>query len=474
MGLYLKKILFNKSTYKPVFFLILSIYLYVTWFFWYIVDRIDLCSRLNISENGLALLIIIVSSIILIAHKSIDSVFYNKNIKNILIMPINCNTLYRVYLKEVLSIPFSIATLLFFVLFFYKEQYLSTIKFYVISVGFICLISTISFIVLLALLKTSTYKNIGYLFVVFKYINFLTALFLFKNFIKDLLSMKESYLYSNIHGFLSFPLFLPIVILLCLLTVFVSYILFNFIFVKNIYKIFSFEYAHKTSRKREIFKIKDPYIFLEIKRYFSNKDSIFYFFLQNIIVSLFILNYMRTSQISYLVKNTDFILLTSISSLNSFSTTSYSLDFELKYILKLLPIKSFKIFKSKVLISFLLNEMLIFFFILVRSIILNNNTIIVLLLYGTLSNFLFAFIGVLLDYLMPRTAITKTEYLHGNLNKLITIILALFILHIEVFIDRLLITVSTSISTGYVGAIFKFFIIIFLKLFVKNIWGKSK
>ena len=111
------------------------------------------------------------------------------------------------------------------------------------------------------------------------------------------------------------------------------------------------------------FVITAPYFFLEKKRCFANKDILFYAVLKNIILIILLYKFI-TTRYSLDTTLVNMIIVIILCSINPFSVTAYSSDPYINQLVLTTPIDSYKIFQSKVRMSFFLNSTIVLIFIL--------------------------------------------------------------------------------------------------------------
>lgn len=450
----LKKILFKKnSTTFPTKIAYCAIGFYLGYLFWYIIERLQLLNHLDITGQLFSYLISLPVSIILIIYKIIDTMFYNKNIRDILVMPIKSKNLFIIYILEITLPATKIESILFLTLSLNHTMYLSILKYYIISIASIYLISLTICILLLLLLKISNRAYIGYFFVFFQYGGFILTIFSSKDILRYLIFFQKTNTISALCSSLDSMLFLPIILTGCLIMLIITYILFQCIFLQNIYKIIDFHYLQHSSARKKIFHIHHPYLYLERKRCFENKDIIFYSILKSLVSAILIYNFIKDKY--YIDENLiGLLLIFLLSAINPFSITSYSSDPFSNELTLIMPVSPYKVFQSKVCISFLLNELIIFLCTLIIFFITPSITNFLLILYGIVTNYFCSFIGVFLDYLMPKYTENKTELLHGNINKLILLFLTGIKTFVEVytinafFNNKHLLVIATGIDTA--------------------------
>lgn len=431
----LKKILYFKKEGSLLIILLYCILsFYLCYLFWYVVERLQLINHLNISSPLFSFIVSLPIGTLMLIYKIIDSMFYNKRIKDILTMPINRKHLFKIYLSEI-NVPFiELETLLFITLGLYTPDLLSVVKYYLSSITLIFLFSLSLCCLLLIILKICHTTHSGYIMIFFQYGGFLTTLLLFKNLLTYLLFFQRTASVTLFLSIVQAPLFLPAVFIGSIVLAIITFILFDHIFFQNIYKIIDFEYNKLFYSKKELFYIRTPYFFLEKKRCFANKDILFYAVLKNIILIILLYKFI-TTRYSLDTTLVNMIIVIILCSINPFSVTAYSSDPYINQLVLTTPIDSYKIFQSKVRMSFFLNSTIVLIFILINFFIIHTKKdIFFLVLYGLVNNYLCSFIGVIFDCLMPDYTKNKTELLHGNSNKFLSLIVMTLKTIFEIYI----------------------------------------
>lgn len=437
----LRKVLFKKKTttlhIKAVY---CAAGFYMGYLFWYIIERLQLLNHLDITGQLFLYLFCLPVSIIIIIYKIIDSMFYNKRISDILTMPIKSQYLFITYLLEITLPAIKMETILIITLSIKNKMYISILKYYLISITSICLISSTLCILLLFLLKLCNSTYIGYYLVFIQYGGFILTIFSSKDILLYLIFFQKTNAITVLCSSLESWLFLPIVLIGCIVMFIFAYNLFQNIFIQNIYKINDFQYLQHSSARKKIFQISHPYLYLERKRCLENKDIIFYSILKSLVSAILIYKFIKSRY--YIEKNLiDMLLIFLLSAINPISITSYSSDPFNTELTSIMPVSPYKMFQSKVCISFLINELIVFLYTLIIFFITpSKTTSLLLILYGILTNYSCSFIGVLFDYLMPKYTENKTELLHGNSNKLIL----LLVMGIKTFVEVYIINIFFS------------------------------
>ena len=433
MNVLLKKILFKKQFSVPATLLISVAGLYLGFFLWYAIDQIDLLDNIKINVNAFSLLLSIPFVSITIIYKTIDSVFYNHRITVLLPLPLATKKLFHIYIEEIIRLPFELLILIFVSSMIYNGFSFESVKYCLLGIIFTYIVTLIIFIVCLMILNICPTHLIGYAFTLFQYSGFISVILLCNIYMQHFFKKRASFIIITISEFrFSYITFCGINCIFLVLT-YISFILFNNIFLQRISKISLFQYLTKKSRKIDIFRMKHPLMYLERKRYLQNKEIVFYSGIKSIvtIVTIYVL-FISKLNISEIGLKMLLIILPSASSI--YSTTAYSSDSDYNKISNYLPISVYNVYKSKVITSFVLNEIITIIFFVPLSLNEKTSSLLSLLIWGTLSNFNNSTFGVLLDYFMPNRTQNKSELLHGNTNKLFTIAFAISRFLIEEYI----------------------------------------
>ena len=185
---------------------------------------------------------------------------------------------------------------------------------------------------------------------------------------------------------------------------------------------FQYQKANKTTAPT---KIKNPYFLLEWKRVSRNKELIFFSNIKNILTVIVLCG--------LLVQNFDWIgvseqytmelfLLVSCCAVNTISSTVYSSDPNKAY-LSFLPVSTHRLFFWKTLQGFFWGEITVLLFWAGATFFhgISARDAFLLLIYGTVMNYGCVWLGVFLDYKMPRSPNSTNELLHGNISKVIVL-----------------------------------------------------
>lgn len=433
---------------------------YLCCLFWYIVERIQILDYLNISAPVFCFILSIPIGMIMNIYKIIDAMFYNNKVREIISMPVKEKILFNIYISE-LNTPFiKLETMLFLTLNLYTTNIISVIRYYIASITFIFLFSLLNCCLLLILLKICSDKYSKYFIVFFQYCGYSITLLLTKYLFTFLLFKQKIKFITTFLYIAQTTYFIPLICIGNFIFFFITFILFRHIFLQNIYKIIDSKNQKILCKKRNLFLIKMPYCFLERKRYTGNKEILFYGGLKNFILIALLYNFM-TNKYSLDSSLTSMIIIIILCSVNPFSVTAYSSDCAISRIVSITPMNPYKVFQSKVQISFFLNLIILLSFEIIYSFITHmGSEIYLIIIYGFINNYLCSFIGVTLDYLMPHYTESKTELFHGNLNRLLCLAISFFKIFIEVHLiyrlsyTKYLLPIATLLDILLLTAIF--------------------
>lgn len=410
--------------------------IYVGYLFWYMVTQYF--SEIAVYYGLLVSFISILSCTFLAVYYLPDQFCVNRYIKDILYYPVSAQTILSVLLIRMIAMQFGICIVMAYPQFFCgSSNWLCTLKDILICLIVICAIDFM--IILLSAIISRVFSNrmVGYAFVVFQYGSFLLLVAFAGNMIAfgfihpDFLSwINERIGFTNIFLFV-----IPLAIILGIAMIMV----FNYWYIKGYLNIQSFHKQMAVKRTPAI-RIEHPYFLIEWKRVLWNKELIFFSNFKNVltIVALCRLLVQNFGQIAFGEKYVmELFLLMSCCGTNTISSTAYSCDSNRVYY-AFLPVSQRQMFLWKTIQGFLWGEIMVFLFefviILVKDIPMID--VCLLFLYGTFMNYVCSWIGVFLDFKMPRTANSVNELLHGNISKVIVLIVAIAITIGEFYLVR--------------------------------------
>lgn len=266
---------------------------------------------------------------------------------------------------------------------------------------------------------------VGYVFVIFQYVSFLLLAVFVGNMIALGFSQPD-FLQRINEKTASINFFLFVTQLAVLLGVAMT-IVFKYWYVKGYLNIQNF---HKQVPKKHdpIIRIEHPYFLIEWKRILQNKELLFFSNFKNVLTVIVLCHLLvrNLGQIALGEKYTiELFLLVSCCGTNTISSTAYSSDSNRKFY-AILPISPRQMFLWKTIQGFLWGEIMVL--LLGMGIIVMNDIPALdswlLFAYGTSMNYACSWLGVFLDFKMPRTVNSTNELLHGNINKVIVLIAA--------------------------------------------------
>jgi ABC-2 type transport system permease protein len=407
---------------------------------WYVIGNSAAFTQLNCNYLEISALISFSISFFIVSYKFIDDIYFNSKIADLMYLPIKIIDILIIILRKNMSFQLLGIVMIYFpcILVFGLKggEFFPCV---VLTIFLTVVLDFIMLIISLTICMVSSLKNIGYRLITFQYFCFLGYSFFIKKFIFSLVFHEKSYAY-DIWSFIVKPNMIKL-LAICVITFFlfiISIKLYLISYTNTYYKISSFKNRKKKHSQKGIVMIKYTYLFIELKRIIRKKEILFYSSLKSIItiiiVTKILLNKisafnMESANISYM------IIATLISSINAISTTSFSSDYANISYFRMLPINFKKLFKAKVLVSFMFNELLIVIYTMLRLIVERQdlNSIPLLILYSTITNYICAWLGVYLDYSAPLKTNSDNELLHGNPNKLGVVIYGGLILFAEIW-----------------------------------------
>lgn len=411
--------------------------IYVGYLFWYMVTQYF--SEITAYYGLLVSFISILSCTFLAVYYLPNHFCVNHYIKDILYYPVSTQTILSALLIRMIAMQSGICIAMAYPQFFFcgNSSWLCALKDILVRLAVICAIDFT--IILLSVIISRIFSNqmVGYAFMVFQYVSFLLPAVSTGNIITfgfihpDFLSwINERIGFTNIFLFI-----IPLAIILGIAMTMV----FNCWYIKGYLNIQSFHKQVATKRTPAT-RIEHPYFLIEWKRVLRNKELIFFSNFKNVltIVVLYRLLVQNFGQIAvgekYVV---ELFLLMSWCSANTISSTAYSGDSNRMYY-AFLPISQRQMFLWKTIQGFLWGEIMVFLFGFVIILVKDIPVIDVCLLfwYGTFMNYACSWIGVFLDFKMPRTTNSTSELLHGNISKVIVVIVSIAITIGEFYLVR--------------------------------------
>lgn len=238
-------------------------------------------------------------------------------------------------------------------------------------------------------------------------------------------------------------------------------------FIRGYINTQNFQHRRK-SRAVRLTKIKNPYLLLEWKRVSRNKELIFFSNIKNILTVFILCGFLLRNFGKLGLPGTyslELFLLVSCCAVNTISSTAYSSDPNRSY-LAFLPISTHQLFLWKTIQGFIWGEITIFLFWF-GTVFLHGLSVAdacLLLIYGTMMNYACSWLGVFLDYKMPRSTNSTNELLHGNISKVIVLFVSVALTICEITfvaqgaIPMSALLFSTCISAAIVVAEFSYWL----------------
>lgn len=399
--------------------------IYSGYLFWYMVTQYF--SEIAAYYGLLVSFISILSCTFLAVYYLPDQFCINRYIKDILYYPVSTQTILSALLIRMIAMQSGICIAMAYPQFFFcgNSNWLCALKNLLICLVVICAIDFA--VILLSVIISRVFSNriVGYVFVVFQYVSFLLLALFTGNMIAfgfirpDFLSwINERTGFTNIFLFIIVP---AIILGIAMIMVF------NHWYIKGYLNIQSF-HEQVAAKRASATRIEHPYFLIEWKRVLRNKELIFFSNFKNVltVVVLCHLLVQNFGQIAFREKYAvELFLLMSCCGTNTISSTAYSSDSNRMYY-AFLPISQRQMFLWKTIQGFLWGEIMVFLFefviILVKDIPVID--VCLLFLYGTFMNYACSWIGVFLDFKMPRTSNCTNELLHGNISKVIVLIVS--------------------------------------------------
>ena len=400
--------------------------IYVGYLFWYMVTQYF--SELAAYYGLLVSLISILSCTFLGVSYLPDQFYVNRSMKDILYYPVSTQTILSALFIRMIAMQSGICIAMAYPQFFFcgNSSWLYALKNILICLIVICAIDFTIILLFVMICRVFSNRMVGYAFVVFQYVMFLllaivTGTIIAFGFVHpDFLSwINQRIGFTNI-----FLVLIPLAIILGMAMI----IVFHYWYIKGYLNIQSF-HKQVAAKRTPTTRIEHPYFLIEWKRVLRNKELIFFSNFKNVVTiivlcRLFVQNF---GQIAFGEKYVvELFLLISCCGTNTISSTAYSSDSNRAYY-AFLPISQRQMFLWKTIQGFLWGEIMVFLFefviILVKDIPMID--VCLLFLYGTFMNYACSWIGVFLDFKMPRTANSTNELLHGNISKVIVLIVSI-------------------------------------------------
>lgn len=433
----LRKVLLNKKKSDKNEYLIdiifLIVGLYFSYILWYLVKESNLLSIIKLDMITLAGTFNIIVAFVLSMLKYPKLLFFNNIVSELFFHPIRPKTILILSLQYNTIIQLGITLVIFLPLFL-----ISNYSKYVLIMGLafhILLVFIINLVVLNTIIivgKLTPRKLTGYFLILLQYIPILGTAVLIRiilvnfNELRNLNWMLDMLKNNSI----IFYLLAVVLLVICLI---IMLKLYDHMYERTYYKVSSFKLSRKLIRDNKFIKIHNAYIFLEIKQILRNKELLFNAIIRSILVTV-VLTKLLLGKLTYWNPQLDvyswIIIIAIIAAMNSISVTAYSRDIISLEVYRLLPVDMQKVFHSKVVISFLINQILILIYI-IYEVISQATGILQLFCYATSINYVCSWIGVLLDRDNLNYKSNTNELLHGKFSRICVMLFAL----VKVIID---------------------------------------
>lgn len=388
------------------------------------------------SYRGLVSFISVWICVFLAIYQLPDLLCTNRHMKNILYYPVTVQMILFTILIRVIVIQFGICVAAAWPQFlFYEYEAMLGICNILACWIVVCAIDVMIVFLSVAISRIFSSQTVGYAYVVFQYGSFLLLAVLAKNII-SLIFIKPEFLSGinellNLAHILIFAIPVFPVLAIAMIAVTKHWYINGYLNVQN------FRYA-SSSKHITTTQIENPYFLVEWKRVSRNKELIFFSNVKNIL-TIMVLCSLLSRNFGGVNLNEKYVmelfLLVSCCGVNTISSTAYSSDAN-KMFYGFLPVKPCRMFLWKTVQGFLWGEITMSLFWL--AIVLFQDVPVLdagmLFLYGTFTNYACSWLGVYLDFKMPRTTNSTNELLHGNLSKVFVLVFSVTITIGELYI----------------------------------------
>lgn len=394
--------------------------IYAGYLFWYLFHQ--LFSEVTDYYELIVVFVSIVISTFLAIDCLPDQLCTNRCIKNILFYPIPARVILTTLLGRMIVLQFGICLAIIYPQFIFKNIW-SAIENILAGMTIICAIDFMIILCIVMISRVFWRKIVGYAFAVFQYVSFLLVTIFVGNIF--VLGLTQPYFLPWINETITLNnIFLFTVPFTVLLGIAMT-IAFKYWYIRGYLNVQSF-HKQAANNHNSMIRIEHPYFLIEWKRVLQNKELLFFSNFKNVLTVIILCHLLVTNpgQIAlggkYVI---EIFLLVSCCGTNTISSTAYSSDSNRKYY-AFLPVSPRQIFLWKTIQGFLWGEVMILVFEMV-IIVMNDIPVLdflLLFIYGTSMNYACSWLGVFLDLKMPRTFNSTNELLHGNMSKVIVLI----------------------------------------------------
>lgn len=434
MNCVLYKILLRNKSSAIVWISYMIVGCYAGYLLWYLLSRyvsesVSDCRRL-------VFLLVLWLCMIVAIYRIPDQLCTNRCIKNVLCYPIPYNVIVSAIMLRIAVIQFGICIMAFgpqFLFSFKKGEaaFFTDIS----SCLLICIGDVIISLISIIISRFSPAGAVGYAFIVFQYGSLFVLVLLASRTIGVILFPSAIFSWmSEIwkpEKYLFWMLLIFFILMICLGMAVKYWYIRGYLNIQN--------FQHRSANKEiKPTQIKNPYWLLEWKRVTRNKILISFSNIKNLltIVVLSKLLFRNFGQFGlggmYVM---EMILLVSGCAVNTISSTAYSGDVNRFYYV-FLPISERKIFLWKTIQGFFFGEITVLFFWI--GILFFRNVPVadawLLFIYGSLMNYTCSWMGVFLDYKAPRMTNSTNELLHGNISKIMVLLVSIALSVVEIYL----------------------------------------
>lgn len=394
--------------------------IYAGYLFWYLFHR--LFSEVTDYYELIVTFASVVISIFLAIYYLPDQLCTNRCIKNILFYPIPARMILTTLLGHMIVLQFVICMAMTYPQFIFKNIW-SAMEIILAGMTVICAMDFMIVLCIVIISRVFWGKIVGYAFAIFQYVSFLSVTIFVGNMIALGLTQPHFLPWIN-EKITPADIFLFTVPLAVLLGIAMT-IVFKHWYIRGYWNVQSF-HRQAAYRHKSVIRIGHPYFWIEWKRVLQNKELLFFSNFKNALTVIVLCHFLVTNlgQTALSEKYVmEVFLLVSCCGTNTISSTAYSGDSNRKYY-AFLPVSPRQIFLWKTIQGFLWGEVMVLLFGIV-IIAVNDIPLLdffLLFIYGTSMNYACSWLGVFFDLKMPRTVNSTNELLHGNMSKVLVLI----------------------------------------------------